>query len=58
MPGSLQEALDALPGCPLPAQDLLTPDVVAHYTTAAGHELAVHRTTVTDLDLLRGLATV
>jgi len=57
VPGSLQEALDALPNCPLPAQDLLTADVAAHYTTAARHELAVYRTTVTDLDRHRGLAT-
>ncbi|MDH6222213.1 glutamine synthetase family protein [Streptomyces pseudovenezuelae] len=57
MPGSLEEALAALPDCPLPASDLLTPDVVAHYTNAARHELAVYRTTVTDLDLHRGLAT-
>ncbi|MFE9604468.1 glutamine synthetase family protein [Streptomyces hokutonensis] len=56
VPGSLQEALDALPNCPLPAQDLLTADVAAHYATAAGHELDVHRITVTDLDLDRGLA--
>ncbi|WP_051742139.1 type I glutamate--ammonia ligase [Streptomyces xylophagus] len=53
--GSLQEALDALPNCPLPAEDLLTADVAAHYATAAGHELDVHRITVTDFDLLRGL---
>ncbi|WP_019075799.1 glutamine synthetase family protein [Streptomyces hokutonensis] len=57
VPGSLQEALDALPDCPLPAGDLLTPDVASHYKNAARHELAVHRTTVTDLDLRRGLAT-
>ncbi|MDV9173451.1 glutamine synthetase family protein [Streptomyces sp. W16] len=57
VPGSLQEALDALQGCPLPAQDLLTADVASHYKNAARHELAVHRTTVTDLDLRRGLAT-
>ncbi|MFJ6901507.1 glutamine synthetase family protein [Streptomyces hokutonensis] len=57
VPGSLQEALDAFPNCPLPAQDLLTADVAAHYATAARHELDVHRITVTDLDLRRGLAT-
>lgn len=57
VPGSLQEALDALPNCPLPTQDLLTADVAAHYATAARHELDVHRATVTDLDLRRGLAT-
>jgi len=56
VPGSLQEALDALQGCPLPAQDLLTADVAAHYATAARDELDVHRITVTDLDLDRGLA--
>ena len=32
-------------------------DVAAHYKTAARHELAVHRIAMTDLDLLRGLAT-
>ncbi|WP_329555217.1 glutamine synthetase family protein [Streptomyces sp. NBC_00696] len=57
VPGSLQEALDALQGCPLPTKDLITADVAAHYANAARHELAVHRTTVTDLDLRRGLAT-
>jgi glutamine synthetase len=55
VPGSLEEALAALADCPLPAADLLTPDVVAHYTTAARHELGLQRTTVTDLD--RRLAT-
>nr|WSY53333.1 glutamine synthetase family protein [Streptomyces sp. NBC_00886] len=57
VPGSLEEALAALANCPLPAADLLTPDVLAHYTTAARHELDLHRTTVTDLDRRRGLAT-
>ena len=54
--GSLEEALAALRDCPLPAKDLLTPEIAAHYTTAAQHELDLHRTTVTDLDLRRGLA--
>jgi glutamine synthetase len=55
--GSLEEALAALRDCPLPAKDLLTPEIAEHYTTAARHELDLHRTTVTDLDLRRGLAT-
>jgi glutamine synthetase len=57
VPGSLDEALAAFASCPLPAADLLTPEVAAHYSTAARHELELHRTTVTDLDRHRGLAT-
>ncbi|MEV6483346.1 glutamine synthetase family protein [Streptomyces sp. NPDC051576] len=58
VPGSLEEALAALPDCPLPAADLLTADIAVHYTNAARHELDLHRTTVTDLDLRRGLVIV
>ncbi|WP_405526757.1 glutamine synthetase family protein [Streptomyces canus] len=57
VPGSLEEALAALDSSPLPASDLLTPAGVEHYTNAARHEIATHRTTVTDLELRRGFAT-
>jgi len=55
--GSLEDALAALRDCPLPAKDLLTPEVAAHYTTAARHQLDLYRTTVTDLDWRLGLGT-
>ncbi|MGW0332266.1 glutamine synthetase family protein [Streptomyces sp. NPDC003011] len=57
VPGSLEEAVTAFRRHPLPAPDLLTPQGVEHYINAARHEIAVHRTTVTDLDLHRGLRT-
>jgi glutamine synthetase len=57
VPGSLEEALAALHSSPLPASDLLTPAGVEHYTNAARHEIATHRTTVTDLELRRGFTT-
>ncbi|MET7695676.1 glutamine synthetase family protein [Streptomyces sp. NPDC005483] len=57
VPGSLEEALAALHSSPLPASDLLTPAGVEHYTNAARHEIAAHRTTVTDHELRRGFTT-
>jgi glutamine synthetase len=57
VPSSLQEAITALNRNPRPASDLLTPQGVEHYLNAARHEIAVHRTTVTDLELRRGFTT-